>query len=212
MKRILSAVALAALAVSANAQLTFSGGTAQNIVDYNPTGPTNPQNFGLRGSTINASAGGGTLTATFLGFEALDTDRYTFNMGAFGFLTNNTAIAGVTSISGNVAGGALNFTFSDETAGGASVSNGQMGGAPTLSYAVLGTQGEGGGFTPYTQGGLYDLVLGFNDSLNVDGDYDDLVVGLRLNPVPEPETYALMLAGLGAVGFIARRRQKRAAA
>jgi len=26
-------------------------------------------------------------------------------------------------------------------------------------------------------------------------------------PVPEPETYAMLLAGLGVVGFLARRRQ-----
>lgn len=29
-----------------------------------------------------------------------------------------------------------------------------------------------------------------------------------VTPIPEPETYALMLAGLGLVGLIARRRQK----
>jgi hypothetical protein len=33
---------------------------------------------------------------------------------------------------------------------------------------------------------------------------------LVLTPVPEPETYALMLAGLGAIGFIASRRKSRA--
>ena len=26
-------------------------------------------------------------------------------------------------------------------------------------------------------------------------------------PIPEPETYALMIAGLGVVGFVARRRK-----
>ena len=29
------------------------------------------------------------------------------------------------------------------------------------------------------------------------------------DPVPEPETYALMLAGLGVIGLVVRRRQQR---
>jgi len=39
----------------------------------------------------------------------------------------------------------------------------------------------------------------------------DNVVLTATAPVPEPETYAMMLAGLGAVGFMARRREARQA-
>ena len=39
------------------------------------------------------------------------------------------------------------------------------------------------------------------------GDPATFPVGSNVAPVPEPETYALMLAGLGAVGFVARRRK-----
>jgi len=35
-----------------------------------------------------------------------------------------------------------------------------------------------------------------------------LIYNLGVAPIPEPETYALMLAGLGAVGFMAKRRRK----
>ncbi len=38
------------------------------------------------------------------------------------------------------------------------------------------------------------------------------VAGNPITPVPEPETYAMMLAGLGMLGFMARRRKLKAAA
>lgn len=39
--------------------------------------------------------------------------------------------------------------------------------------------------------------------------YQDLVVAVPANAVPEPETYALLLGGLGIVGLVARRRLPR---
>jgi hypothetical protein len=32
-------------------------------------------------------------------------------------------------------------------------------------------------------------------------------LNLQVSAIPEPETYALMLAGLGALGFVAKRRK-----
>jgi hypothetical protein len=45
---------------------------------------------------------------------------------------------------------------------------------------------------------------GLDESWGID---NVLVTGDVANPVPEPETYALMLAGLGVVGAVARRRR-----
>lgn len=55
----------------------------------------------------------------------------------------------------------------------------------------------------YNGPALYSLTKLTNAS------YQDLVVATALAPVPEPETYALFLAGLGAVGLVARRRLPR---
>jgi hypothetical protein len=37
-----------------------------------------------------------------------------------------------------------------------------------------------------------------------------MVIGVNIAPVPEPETYAMLLAGLGLMGFVARRRKQSA--
>jgi hypothetical protein len=36
---------------------------------------------------------------------------------------------------------------------------------------------------------------------------DDIQLALTAAPVPEPETYALLIAGLGIVGAVTRRRR-----
>ena len=203
MKILLSALALAACAAGAQAQVTFVDGTERPVfVNYNPNGVAGtlgPVVGGREDAMINTTAG--VLTATFLGFEALDTDTFTFSLSS-GTLSNKGALNA--TISGTVATGPLNFTFADLFQG-TSIGNGQNLGDFT-SYAVLGSF-AGAVFTPFTLGGAYDLILGFNDGMRVDSDYDDIVVGLKVAAIPEPETYALMLAGLGAIGFLQRRRR-----
>ncbi len=56
-----------------------------------------------------------------------------------------------------------------------------------------------------------DLRVGLTASAaNATGGPETFFVGsaAAVTPVPEPETYAMMLAGLGAIGFIARRRRR----
>lgn len=61
--------------------------------------------------------------------------------------------------------------------------------------------------SPFTRISFADISA---SSFNVDGVIDAVSV-LGPAPIPEPSTYALMLAGLGIVVFAARRRAKRVA-
>ena len=56
-----------------------------------------------------------------------------------------------------------------------------------------------------------EFILAWEDLLSSgwDYDYNDFVAEIRwATPVPEPESYALLLAGLGLLGFAAKRRAR----
>lgn len=74
-------------------------------------------------------------------------------------------------------------------------------------HAVAGTGGTHSTFTPgLTHAGPLSTRFGYNDwNVGIDNiNFDQVAV------VPEPETYAMLLTGLGLVGFMARRRKQNA--
>jgi len=138
-----------------------------------------------------------TVTFTFLGREAAYTD--TFTAGGMSF-TNKSVPIGY-SISFDAAAGLLDFSFSDKT--GAVAANGEVFDTTSpLGWGVL-----EGATSSY---GAFDYIVGFNDTAP-HKDFDDMLIGITVMPVsavPEPETYAMMLAGLGGVGLVAYRRRR----
>ena len=64
----------------------------------------------------------------------------------------------------------------------------------------------------FAQGGQATLAFGVVDTDDVDGvsslSIRNLQLGTVTAPVPEPQTYALMLAGLGLLAGVARRRSR----
>lgn len=54
--------------------------------------------------------------------------------------------------------------------------------------------------------GIYRINLATGAATSV-GTFNGTLSGLTVSAVPEPETYALMMAGLGVVGFMAKRRK-----
>lgn len=69
------------------------------------------------------------------------------------------------------------------------------------------------GSTPllFAAGDRIEIDVGPNGNYTSDHLNIDVIVTGVTTPIPEPETYALMLAGLGLLGFQARRRKRHSA-
>jgi hypothetical protein len=118
--------------------------------------------------------------------DALNSFTFTLNASDFGF----SSLLGSYAISGDISG--TKFAVSSIKINGTPWD--LSGGSSNLSLGSL----------SFPAVSSIELIVTGNrlaSGANFQGS-------LVMNPVPEPETYALMLAGLVAVGFVARRRGK----
>jgi PEP-CTERM motif len=155
----------------------------------------------LVAATSHADSGGAVLdlASGSTGFNRTPigpsfTDTYTFTLSGASFLTTGsvtTAAVGVKDID------FTSITILDAMA------------ATVATFASLGSDAaEFYSLAPTLLApGIYSLrITGTQSS---DGATYAGNLAIAATPVPEPQSYALMLAGLGAVGFIARRRKPR---
>jgi PEP-CTERM motif len=200
MKRSACALALASLAASASA-VTLVATPLVGSISANPGASFNPPAIpgftaanGFIGQ-LEVTGGLANVVYTFLGKEAAFSNSFVDAGGSPGSIADTAPRLTAATQFGVT--GLLNFGF--QTGGTTTVKNGFAGNAePT--FGIFAGQRSG-----------YQYILGYNDAgANNDGDYDDMVIGVNVTAaIPEPETYALLLAGLGAVAFVVRRRRQK---
>ncbi|WP_280156256.1 PEP-CTERM sorting domain-containing protein [Piscinibacter sp. XHJ-5] len=176
--------------------VTFSGGWINFYLGFGADNDFNPFGSANSGADL-AAASNGALWLTLAGHE-IDADGNTF-------AGHGTAI-GTTSPAGTGAGLAdvdLTGSANGNTAGGGALAN--------TAFNTNTVPAEfGAPFADFQLGSSFSAVLLPHPGecpggpLCVAGSADIRGVGV----IPEPQTYALLLAGLGAVGFIARRRKQ----
>jgi hypothetical protein len=199
MKKMLLAVSfvLASTAAQADSLSLLSFGTTTISGDIND----------VTGQAIGTSVNQGLLYAddpfqwvefTYLGSEAADNNIMTeLKIGPDTQLFNNWgSTVGDTAYIRSGLFGDLWFGFKDLSTGSSTYVNGSS----AIGYLLTGEAAA-------AFGSGYEYVFGFNDNGSKDGDFDDLVVGVKaVSAVPVPAALPLLASALGMFG-VARRRK-----
>lgn len=120
--------------------------------------------------------------------------------GSVQLLTGTTGVGGIWySPNGTVVGG-ITFDFSEGWWGNTSANASLTSGERAVWGATFSTP------TSFSAPPFALKVFGIGGSENSFAWY----APSNVTPVPEPETYAMLLAGLGILGFVARRRKLKA--
>ena len=213
MKKLLVALSFTFAAFGANANIVSGGLTVTGNATVTITPSVGDDGWGGNGSTLDTAiyttGNSGTLvanaagffTATYLGQVAGFPNQYTGNGLSMG--GTNLGVAVGTTIGQSVtANSTVNFSFLDG-GDGSTFANGTAN-APFQGMLFLDAA-----IWNELHSTAYDFLIGYNDTANVNADYDDYVVGV-VNHVPVPAALPLMASALGMFG-VARRKSKKAA-
>jgi hypothetical protein len=199
-KACLMVAGITAASASGAAPFTASGGTTLNLTTltdrFDPTWLGSVSDYAsrfdltslLRGATLQASVQGN-LTFTLVGFEAGYNNAFTAGGQRLDNRSGSVKLLGTSFSQASATPGPLSYGFLSNGFG-ALFSNGSNSTGVILSNDRT------------------EALLMFNDTFS-DRDFDDMVVLASISPVPEPETFAMLLAGLGVLAAVARRQKRR---
>lgn len=214
-KLLLAATAAAAFAVAPANAATFlvSGGTNQ-AVPLNNDFKSKLASLGLTAELVGAKvdlSGGASIKFEFLGSESYFYDSFLFD-GTTLYTDNSTGVidqfAAPIALGANFynpVGAFLASFTSNGIAGGALPAN-ALGGSAGFSVFVADAN-----TTSLNSSVIYFGYDDIPDSQKVafsDDNHDDIIIRATIVPVPEPTTWALMVAGIAAVGVSMRRRSQ----